>query len=136
MDAVLAAKTEEERAAVLDKKETHRAVVSVGRTRYGVREKLGVQHPEVFLVLSLDGMDTGKTYTPKEGAFLSCCHWIVFDAVGSILLMSQANAPTRKTAAGKPSRLVWLAHAWRIMASTASGCTRTLRWTVISPARF
>lgn len=63
---------------VKTKQAAHRCQVSVARTRLAAREALAVELPSFCLSMLIDGMDTGKTYTPKEGVlFLSSLSWFL-----------------------------------------------------------
>jgi hypothetical protein len=60
----LNAPTEEEKARIVEIRKAHRAYVTHCRERVGQYLQLGKDHPDLFLVMAVDGMDSAKTQVP------------------------------------------------------------------------
>jgi hypothetical protein len=60
----LNAPTEEEKALVVALRKAHRAYVTHCRERVSRYLQLGIDHPDLFLVMAVDGMDSAKTQVP------------------------------------------------------------------------
>jgi hypothetical protein len=70
--AILSAKSDEERAQVKEERKIHRDRCSAFRKYHNVRMELGLQQPDRFLSLIIDGMDNQKTMVPRlEGPLQS-----------------------------------------------------------------
>jgi hypothetical protein len=67
LDTILAATTEEEREEIKEERAAHRQEITVYRISVMARDRMAELHPDTFLALMVDGMDTNKTYIPKEG---------------------------------------------------------------------
>jgi hypothetical protein len=67
--AILTTVGEFELAELRVDRDRHRDQVGLGRRRFGLRETLAIEDPDMFLHVSIDAMDNKKTNVPQSKAF-------------------------------------------------------------------
>ena len=65
LNDLLAARTAEARAAIREERKFHVDSCMLFRRRYEFRQELGVVHPDLFCMLTIDAMDNSKTMIPR-----------------------------------------------------------------------
>jgi len=62
---ILVAVTDPLKEDIRHQQSLHRSRISIGRARYDLREQISKTYPDVFLHVSIDGMDNKKTNIPQ-----------------------------------------------------------------------